>query len=533
MSSLVRSALFVDFDNIYGNLSKEFHIRAAERFATAPLKWLKWLENYRVHGESPPNGPCRRFLLRKCYLNPIMFRSFRNDFVKAGFQVVDCPPLTGRGKNAADILMVLDILDALNHSTHFDEFIIFSQDADFTPVLLRLRAHDRRTGIFDFTQSSVAYQAACDFEFSVTDFVEQCLGVTDDEMGMLGYGALGSPSKALSLQMAKKIYEEVFTRGELLPERLPSIFLSVAPNFKDFGSWMGFGSLRRLTAYLVDLRQDIEIKDGDESWKVILTDTVRPSTTGHFSEEISATRRFVQNIVEESSSPVKMEVLAHQVRGEFIDKPALQNWFGFGKFKDLVQSFPDFPYQVINQGTSSYLLDTTRHELAIVVDCQDPFQDWEEGDADILRRISESTDIPALSTQDYQMVFNIIGQCVDSYPFIHNHITKLVRDASLEKEINISRSKINFIVKGITTMGYEYQEGEGANPPEELANYFLKNVYALCQSAELKLSDTHISILRRWILSSVEHSETEALRGGGGTVDRPDVPMSNAMAFER
>jgi uncharacterized LabA/DUF88 family protein len=54
--------------------------------------------------------------------------------------VVDCPPLTQRGKTSADVYMVMDVLDALEHKTEFDEFIILSSDADFTPVLLRLRA---------------------------------------------------------------------------------------------------------------------------------------------------------------------------------------------------------------------------------------------------------------------------------------------------------------------------------------------------------------------------------------------------------
>ena len=41
-------------------------------------------------------------LLRRCYLNPAEFGSYRTSFVRAGFTVHDCPPLTTRGKNAAD-----------------------------------------------------------------------------------------------------------------------------------------------------------------------------------------------------------------------------------------------------------------------------------------------------------------------------------------------------------------------------------------------------------------------------------------------
>jgi uncharacterized LabA/DUF88 family protein len=52
--------------------------------------------------------------------------------------VIDCPPLTSQNKNGADIRMVMDILDALNHQTRFNEFILLSSDADFTPLLTRL-----------------------------------------------------------------------------------------------------------------------------------------------------------------------------------------------------------------------------------------------------------------------------------------------------------------------------------------------------------------------------------------------------------
>jgi hypothetical protein len=82
---------------------------------------------------------------------------------------VDCPPLTARGKNAADIVMVMDIIDALEHSTKFEEFIILSGDADFTPVLSRLRAHDRRTAIFADSRTAASYRAVSDLVISLED----------------------------------------------------------------------------------------------------------------------------------------------------------------------------------------------------------------------------------------------------------------------------------------------------------------------------------------------------------------------------
>lgn len=163
MSEVIRTVLFVDFDNVFFSLQSADKA-AAKRFADDPKRWLDAIESGSLI-ESLPGAPYegrRRILMRRCYANPAVMRYFRNYFTRSGFQIVDCPPLTGRGKNSADIYMVVDILDALRHETRFDEFIILSGDADFTPVLLRLRAHDRLTSIYSNAVTAAAYKTLCD-----------------------------------------------------------------------------------------------------------------------------------------------------------------------------------------------------------------------------------------------------------------------------------------------------------------------------------------------------------------------------------
>lgn len=174
-----RTALFVDFDNIYGGLQKQ-DPSAAEAFASNPTDWISWLETH----PAPHDGALpyeRAILLRRCYLNPAMFGRYRPYFVRAGFQVVDCPSLTAAGKNGADIQMVMDVLEALEHPTHFDEFVLFSGDSDFTPVLLRLRTYDRRTMILSAGLTAAAYRAASDVILTEEMFVEHGLQVRPDE----------------------------------------------------------------------------------------------------------------------------------------------------------------------------------------------------------------------------------------------------------------------------------------------------------------------------------------------------------------
>ena len=163
----IRCALFVDFDNVYLGL-KRLDPPAAEAFASDPGRWLGRLENGRdAEGEFR-----RRFLVRACYLNPSAFARFRPFFTRAGFRVVDCPSLTQQGKSSADINMALDAVDALSAPTRYDEFVIVSADADFTPLALRCRAADRRVTIITAGPAASAYRAVADAVLTADDLAE-------------------------------------------------------------------------------------------------------------------------------------------------------------------------------------------------------------------------------------------------------------------------------------------------------------------------------------------------------------------------
>ena len=164
----IRSALFIDFDNIYGGLRADYDASVARSFATNPRKWIHWLSSFK--------GDHRRILLRKCYLNPTRFGHYRLDFTHAACEVIDCPSLTRRGKSSADIYMALDIVEAVaQQHPPFDEFIIMSADADFTPVLFRLRRRDRRTLVIAPSIASAAYTGIAEAVVDTDDFVSQAL----------------------------------------------------------------------------------------------------------------------------------------------------------------------------------------------------------------------------------------------------------------------------------------------------------------------------------------------------------------------
>lgn len=168
----VRSALYVDFDNVFGaflDLDPVLGMAFAER----PGDWLDQLSELLGHAD-------RRWLVRRCYMNPtgsvpdpnpdrtqrLYFSNLRSNFTQAGFEVIDCPPLTSRYKTASDMHIVVDAMDALAGPVHYDDFVIVSGDADFTPLLVRLRADDRRIIVLAPSNAAEAFRATADLVVS-------------------------------------------------------------------------------------------------------------------------------------------------------------------------------------------------------------------------------------------------------------------------------------------------------------------------------------------------------------------------------
>ncbi len=186
-----RTALFVDFDNVFRGLL-EVNRDAAFGFAEEADRWLGGLA---VHGTG---GGRRDVLVRRAYLNPngwvadaqlgndhgrVYLSRFRQPLIRAGFEVVDCPALTSRHKNAADIRIVLDVIAALDGPTHYDEFVIGSSDSDFTPLLHRLRAADRRTVVIAAQEAVQAYGGVADLLLDADDILSLVGHVSDGDVG--------------------------------------------------------------------------------------------------------------------------------------------------------------------------------------------------------------------------------------------------------------------------------------------------------------------------------------------------------------
>jgi NYN domain len=515
----VRTALFVDFDNIYLGLQREDPV-AAEQFATDPTRWLLWLQDKLPHQEGDSRR--RKILFRRCYLNPSQFGRFRPYFTRSAIEVVDCPPLTSGGKTSADIHMVMDILDTLSHPTRFDEFILLSGDADFTPVLLRLSKHDRRSAILAIGPASVAYKAACDLLIDQDTFLEEAIGATPSTTTR---AAAGQPSNSamsdLLTKIADKVYERASTSGELVATELPPIFREFS-EFTSSNNWLGFNSLRNMTTAVVSMRRDLTMIDGDP-WRVgLLAEGEEPEGTpeaGHDPARISPSPRYltiadrhrlieeilghVRSVVESSDAAVPMARAAQMVISRFGEQVLATRWAGAGTFRDLLEGRenPGFAISALKPG---YIYDPARHQLPI-----DGRPEELVGDPQLnalAYRVHQLTDTPYLTRGDYARVFRLTSEEVNEHGYFLTRTSKAVRDRCIEEGSPIARASVNFILRGITFGGHRFGQN-GAEEPLELASCFFRNVVSLCDSAGIELNASERETLADWILGELRAEE--------------------------
>lgn len=156
----LHSALFIDYDNVRTELDR-YDPAIAARFSNKTLVWLDALEKQLALPEGL-EADGRRIVSRRCYASPQRIGNHRRNFTQTGFEVIDCPPLTSHLKNSADIYIVMDIVDYLQRYPHIDEFIILSADADFVPVLNRLRKELKKSVIFTSYNTTSAYRNCSD-----------------------------------------------------------------------------------------------------------------------------------------------------------------------------------------------------------------------------------------------------------------------------------------------------------------------------------------------------------------------------------
>jgi hypothetical protein len=139
-----RIALFLDFENLVTNTG----ITAATFDLQPSLDRL--LERGKV-------------IFRRAYCDWSRFHDAKAGLHELGVELIDVPPSTRAGKNAADMRLVIDALELNYARGHIDTFVIASGDSDFCPLAYKLRENDRRViGLAVKEATSPYFVKACD-----------------------------------------------------------------------------------------------------------------------------------------------------------------------------------------------------------------------------------------------------------------------------------------------------------------------------------------------------------------------------------
>lgn len=385
----MKTALFVDFDNVFSGL-KKISSQYAERFARHPSRWLQWLtedlERLPAVDRALASGGHRRVLVRRCYLNPVMFSQFRRPIHEAGFEIVDCPPMTATGKTSTDIHMVLDTMDALQDNTRFDEFVMLSADADFSPLLRRLRRHDRRTVVFAAGAMSESYKASADLVIDIPTFIREGLGVAEveqDETHPHELAVLVKPiaeESGLRRRIADVVRRKVNGSSRPLPlATLAQSILSDVSGARE-SNWAGagsFGALMRQMAVagvVVDFSGDVVYTEVHANFgergaaPAGSTSDLPPSVLTQITLEGDALDQaasdMIKEIVGQAHRPVHLSIIGSQLRSKF--SALSSGWNGATTLVSFLARLDLSPLrrEALDDGSTYVLLDPVRHSVA-------------------------------------------------------------------------------------------------------------------------------------------------------------------------
>jgi hypothetical protein len=434
----VCSVLYVDFDNIYTRLAEQ-DPALARAFATNPQRWMRWIEGHALrmmYGE----GVRRRILKKCCYLNPHRYHEFRPFFIRAAFQVVDCPPLTNYGKTSADIHLVMDCMDALAHVTRFDEFIILSGDADFTPLLLRIQEHARRSLVLSVGYASPAYVAACSWRIREDWFIAQALEDPREEE-----------------QEGGRAYEpRAGDRDGRAPE-------------------------------MRDRRPD-----------------VRPAGENGRQASISlvpAKRRQIidtlKHTVAESSVPVPLPSVAQVLQH---NAEARTDWFGAGSLRDLLQQLDLSPLEFSAVGPG-YIFDPQRHDAPQEAGDREFLRQRLPQLYDFAVKVNRLTDIPLLLPDTYRQLRSLLVAEIREHGFSRAETAHHVEERCREEGLAVTAAQVSFVMEAVIRGGLTLTDAVVVAGMDEQAvrKAFFQRAVDLCRLSQVSLSDQDMRMLGEWL----------------------------------
>ncbi len=182
-----------------------------------------------------------RILIRRAYADWSKGGKVRDRLLEFGIEPVHVFQASSSGKNASDIRLVIDAIDLL-YSSPVDTFVIVSGDADFVPLVNKLRSSGKMVvGAGREKSTSATLVKACDRYY----YLDR---QSDDEAA--APQPYGQPRGSL---LVRAIHASMDTDGKVMGSRLHETMQRLDPSF-DFRT-RGFKSF---TAFLESL-DEVEV----------------------------------------------------------------------------------------------------------------------------------------------------------------------------------------------------------------------------------------------------------------------------------
>lgn len=430
----IRSALFLDFDNIFGGLLG-LDREAAVRLATDPSQLLDRLVHHGL-----PDGQHRDLLLRRAYLNPagrlvdeglgndsgwLYLQRFRPYLTRAGFEVIDCPSLTTAHKNAADIRIVIDVLTSLEGGAPLDEVIIASSDADFSPLLQRLRAGDLRTCIITAGTTAPAYAAIAHQHLDEEEVIQLLLGeVTTPPTHEVEHEApAGSPGT-----------DGTDGGDDPAPTPTPGLVGTSGP-------------------------ADVEAAG-------------------------AAATALVRQQVADAPAALHLGALGNVVHQQVGSAPIRDSrWFGAGTLAAFVgRSVPGIVV------SSHHAWDPERHEP--------PVSAGQPAAPDLVEQLHALTDLPRLPAEVWPVLFEVLAEHLDGQGFSLSGASAWARDELARRGIPVGRQHVAFAIKGAHWGGAPMAGGTPPTA-DDLRSALLANLVSRSAASGLALTEDQQAAIHR------------------------------------
>jgi NYN domain len=543
----ILSTVFVDYDNIYLSLKRK-NEEAAKRFAKDAGHWIREIASGRLITST--NGTNflaeRRISMNRCYGNPVPRRNssdnstdmnsfpfVRHHFLRSGFEVIDCPPLTAQLKNSADIRMVMDVRDILNHDTYFDEFIILSGDADFTPVLHRLRAHARRSVVFANDHTAAPYTAISDGEVRESDLISLLMeGRVASAGGARPAIESNIPSAAQLESMRKSIVAEVVSsvRSAAAPvplEALADRAVRTLGHENTVGSaWGGTGSFRDLLTKT--LPGDVKLSEQppyvayDTSRQITAEPAQAPAPVSPRPAPARETRADLPlptydrslgrgvsapAAAARSAYPAAPSQPAYQGQPAAASQRAVPPMAGGGAASypepspaAQQQSYPGLSTYTPASPTPSYMagaLDDDAQASRAAASSQLQARGGESATAlqQSISRIHDACQAPPLSPPEYRVLFEVMAEEINANSLAGSQTITNIAQRARDSGLDARRDDVRFVLEVVSEADPWFEQGASANL---FASRFRNFVVARCRSQSLNLSSDEIDLIDAW-----------------------------------